>query len=244
MTLLHYCTILTGTDGVSIMQLKIKIFSVVMALCLFACSGAAFYTIKLNYMPQKVIPRAGVNLQKFVITIAAFNDARAVENKNVIGRRLTAQGTEIMALSSEAQPSRAVASAVKDFLVKAGYTVNGQLPDWNTNENTLDPSWGSLAVGGSIDELEVICRTERPTIRYDARVKLRLVFADIQKRRILSTTTLESTSSLQHISFSETTLQEQLNAALSSAVEKIVENNDLERKLLEIETVRSEGLSE
>ncbi len=213
-------------------------------LSMFACAGASYYTINLFYVPQNKIPLPGSNLAKLSITVAAFKDVRTVNNNLVIGKRATGKAEDIMALSGGGEPSTAVAATIRHLLLNAGYTANADIPAWDLDESSIDKTWGSLVIGGLIEELSVVCRTDLPTTTYVAKVKLRVRFADVQKSRILSTLTLESSSSLQHVSFSEKQMQHQINSALSAAAEKILENNSLDNLLLEATRVKSESLSE
>ena len=80
--------------------------------------------------------------------------------------------------------------------------------------------------------------------RYHAVVKLRLVFADSQRGRILHTTTIESTSGLEHFRCTQEGMQEQINSALSLALEKILDNSELDNALREVGSVRDESLAE
>ncbi len=106
---------------------------------------------------------------------------------------------------------------------------------------TCSPS-RPLVIGGSIDELEVICRNEGAGVQYNTRVKLHVVFADVQRKTILHTTTLENTATLKHLMCSGELMQEQINGALSMAIEKIAENGELDKIIAEISKVRSESL--
>jgi hypothetical protein len=240
--LYHYMRI-TSKNAMKKDILRILNITVII-LCLLSCAGPSFYTINLRYMPQNRVLRAGSNLQKFTITVAAFKDVRTVKNNLVIGERVTGKTEDIMALSGGGEPSTAVAAIIRELLVNAGYTVNPDIPSWDLDECSIDQPWGSLLIGGLIEELSVVCRTDLPTITCNANVKLRVRFADVQKHRILSTLTLSSSSSLQHVSFSEKQMQQQINSALSAAIEKLIENNNLDNRLLEAARVRSESLTD
>ena len=48
-------------------------------------------------------------------------------------------------------------------------------------ERTLQKDWGTMVVGGYIDELQTVCRTGFFSADYETRVKLRVVFADPQR---------------------------------------------------------------
>ncbi len=116
------------------------------------------------------------------------------------------------------------------------------MPAWNLDENSISKSWAPLVIGGRVEAFEVICDSEQVATRYRAVVKLRLVFADSQMGRILHTTTIESTSGLEHFRCTQEGMQEQINSALSLALEKILDNNYLDNVLREVGSVRDENL--
>ncbi|MCX5903930.1 MAG: hypothetical protein NTV89_10790, partial [Proteobacteria bacterium] len=111
-------------------------------------------------------------------------------------------------------------------------------------ENSISKSWGALVIGGRVEELEVTCNADQPSTNYAAKVKLRLVFADSQRGKILHTTTLESTSALKNFRCTREGMQEQINSALSLALEKILDNAELDNALREVGSVRDESLPE
>jgi len=214
-----------------------------LALCLAACFGASYYRINLTYTPQKNMAGADSSLQRYIITVTEFNDERNSTDKSAIGKRIKSDGAEIRAVSQPMQPGGAVAAVMKDFFFRHGYTVYGGIPDWDLDEKTIDSRWGMLAVGGDIEELDVVCNTNLADVQYEAKVRLRVVFADVQHKKILYTRTLESTSTYRHIRFQEDRLEEELNAALSTAIEKIFEDDKVASLIEEISRVRSESIS-
>lgn len=209
-----------------------------------ACARTSLYRINLNYEPQKAVPYTKQGIQKYNITVSVFNDRRVLDDTLIIGKRVFPDGKETRVLSRFLEPSHAVASGIKDILSGAGYTVRRGMPSWDLRESSIKSQWGTLVIGGSIDELLVICQSGFPAMLYEATVRLRVVVADVQSSKIIYTTTLESTSSLKHLRFSEHYMQQQLNSALSLAIEKILEGNELENKIIEAGSVRSENLTE
>jgi len=100
-------------------------------------------------------------------------------------------------------------------------------------ESSILPDWGNILIGGSIDELQVVCQDLLPTKKYQAKVKLTVYFADVRKQFIFYKTMAQSSSSLEHILFSEEKLEAQMNSALSDAIEKIFEGGRAEDKMIE-----------
>jgi hypothetical protein len=118
-------------------------------------------------------------------------------------------------------------------MFKAGYTVSPDRPAWDLSEDAIRSEWGTLLVGGTIDELDVTCVESLTMKRYSAKVRITLFFADVQKKRIFHRVTSESSSSLDHIIFSEEKLESQINGALSDAMEKAIGGRETDRQIRE-----------
>ena len=226
--------------------MRIKIFFTLFIIVagIAACAEISNYAININYIPQKAIFKNNNAQRKFAITIAAFNDTRTVDDKAIIGKKVKSKNDKILALATADNPAREVSSAFRYFLLRAGYSVDEVMPEWDLRDHYINSSWGRLVIGGRIDELEVICRSEGAGVQYESRVKLHVVFADVQRKKILYTTTLESTATLKHLMCSGEMMQDQINGALSMAIEKIAENGELDKIIAEISKVRSENLAD
>ena len=108
------------------------------------------------------------------------------------------------------------------------------MPEWNLKEEAIKKEWGQIVVGGNIDALEITCQKDVPVIAYHSRGKLSFVFADVQNGKIFYRVTTESTSTLEHVYFSEAMLAQQINSTLSEAAEKAFEGNILKEKIREV----------
>lgn len=216
--------------------------ALVLATAAISCAMAGYYRLNVQYVPQQQLLGADSVLQKYMITVTQFNDARGLPDASALGKRVKADGSELLAISQERTPTEVVGAAVKDAFFKNGYTVYGGMPDWNASEQTLQGSWGSLAVGGYIDELEVVCATGFLSATYVTRVKLRVVFADVQHKKILYTRMLESAASYKHFYFSQKRMEQELNTAVSTAIEKMFEGNKVEEIIEELSRPRAKPL--
>jgi hypothetical protein len=175
--------------------------------------------------------------------VTMFIDGRTVDNTLDIGEKGSGRSA-VIARCAQGEPSAAAAGALRDFLTRNGYTVTEEMPAWNLKENSISKSWAPLVIGGRVDAFEVLCDSEQLAKSYHAVVKLRLVFADSQRGRILHSTTIESTSGLEHFRCTQEGMQEQINSALSLALEKILDNSELDNALREVGRVRDESLLE
>lgn len=200
-------------------------------LLLAGCSPTALYSIDMRYMPAKPITVQERPCGDRLVAVAALRDARPSGDPLRIGTVIEAGGSRTPVLPERVTAGEAVSSGIRSYLLRSGCSVAGISPAWDLRTETIRPEWGDVLVGGTIDALDVTCdRSDRfnPINRYQAKVKLTLVMADIKSRKIVHRTTVESTASLQDIGFSRETLQAQLNGALTDAIERIV---DRSRKL-------------
>jgi hypothetical protein len=69
--------------------------------------------------------------------------------------------------------------------------------------------------------------------QYKATVRVTLIFADVPKKRIFYRLVSESSSSLDHMFFSEERLESQINGVLSDAIEKAIEGPETARQIRE-----------
>jgi hypothetical protein len=210
---------------------------------LVSCAHVSEYTLAIRYVPQKHVQPVAGRLQNYPITVTSFIDGRTVTNTADIGGKGDGSNA-VIARCAQGEPAAAAAGALRDFLIKAGYTVTEELPAWNLEEKSIRKSWGALVIGGRVDAFEVLCDTDQPATRYHAAVTLRLVFADSQREKILHTTTIESTTGLEQFRCTREGMQEQINRALSLAVEKTLDNSELDNALREVGSIRDEILPE
>ena len=206
-----------------------------LALCLMMLAGCspALYSVDMKYVPSRVMPRTEGTGEIITVTVAAFEDRRKIDDKTVIGWVIKSDGERIPVLPKFVKPTVAVTSPLKDFLARAGYRISPEKPAWDLKEGSIRREWGSILIGGSIDELEVICRDSLTVKKYSAKAKITVVFANVQKGKIFYTVTSGSDVSLEHVLFSEERLEEQINAALSDAIEKIFEGKEIGAKIRE-----------
>ncbi len=204
-------------------------------------SGCAqtLYSINMNYNAETANIPAYLKSnkeQKNEITLAGFADNRKVEDLMVIGYIVEKDGTKNLVFPKYTKPAQAVTSGIKKYLTKAGYKIDTVAGQWDLKEQTMPKSDNKLIIGGSIDDMEVICRKGFPTDSYTATIRLTLVLADPAKAKILYRSSVESKTSLEHVSFSEARLEEQANIALGDAIERNLEDKKFAQKLKEIMT--------
>lgn len=204
-----------------------------LAAILAGCAPARIYNVDMRYVPTKTIKAAVTDGRRYSLTVAAFTDRRKIDDTIRIGRVIQPDGTPIPVLPRYVKPTDAVSAALRALLSQAGYAVSPDRPAWDLAEASILPAWGTLLVGGSIDELDVTCVEQLTMKRYSAKARITLQFADVQKRHVFYRITSESSSSLDHIVFSEERLEEQINGVLSDALEKALAGPETGRRIRE-----------
>jgi hypothetical protein len=208
----------------------------IVVLCLFVSLAGCtpkLYSVDMRYTPTKIIEPAQNDGRKYSLTVAALVDQRKMEDNLLLGRVIESDGTPIPVLPKYVKATDAVAQALREVLTRAGYSVSPVKPAWDLEERTIRPEWGTLLVGGSIEALDVTCVESTTMKKYTAKVRVSLAFADVRKKRIFYRVTSESSASLDHILFSEEKLEEQINGALSDAMEKILEGPETAKRIRE-----------
>ncbi len=219
------------------LRLLIRSLFIFSVLGLSGCAAKTIYTVPIDYdahnalVPSYVEP-ANRDLQA-LIAVAEFTDKRQVDDPLVIGRVIERNGLRVLVLPKTLRPTQAVSQSVRQYLRKAGYNVAGSGDRWDLQEQSIPQTVGRVLIGGSIEEMELICRREWPTNSYTAKVRLTIYLADARDKTILYRSTVESTASLEHVLFSEDRLGDQAAQAIGAAIEKLFEKRELSQHLKE-----------
>jgi len=198
---------------------------------LWACAGPMLYSVDMRYTPATAMSETNTSGKKLILTVAAFNDARKVNDTAVIGRVITSKEREIPVVPKYVRPGKSVSEGIRKHLTDAGYNVRPGMPDWNVRNETIDPAWGDMLIGGTIEKLEIICRKKMPIREYAANVKLSVAIAHVKESKIRYHITVSSTPSVKDLRFSETMIEEVINDAVTTAITKIFDNQEWREKL-------------
>lgn len=204
-----------------------KVWSMAFVVALLAGCTPLLYSVDMKYVPTGTFSKTPGVAKPIVVTVATFQDSRTIEDRMLIGRVIKAGGKQLPVLPKYVKPSNAVTAPVKEFFRLAGYRVATESPAWDLQESSINKGWGPILVGGSIDELDITCQNSLAITKYTAKVKLTIYFADTLKGKIFHKVTTDSRVSLDHVLFSEERMEQQINAALSDAIEKMFEGRDV-----------------
>lgn len=196
---------------------------------LLSCAPVNLYNIDIQYIPSTDEETAEAG--SVPLTVTLFNDQREREDTLLIGRVITPDDRIVPVLPRHMEPAPAVTRALTSYLTRSGHTVSSRHPEWDLREDTIDPSWKGLILGGAINDLFVECDRSTFLRTYSLRVNLTIVLADAEERRILHRVTVRTLPTKQHLKFSEFKLEEELNAALSEALERTFADSELTEKI-------------
>ena len=220
-----------------VLKIIAVLFLITFGMGISANAATSFYNINIEYDADKaVIPeylKAEGKTRGAVITVAEFTDARDVDDKKIIGHVRERDDTRVPVFSRNVIPARVVAEGIKEYLKKAGYKVADKIVQWDLKEDKMPKGKSKVIIGGSIEALEVTCWRGVFSHSYKTNFRLKIVIADLAKRRILYKSNVESSSSRDDVSFSEAQLGGQLNAALGDAIEKAFDEKALAQKIKE-----------
>ena len=209
-----------------------KIALAFIILFLQACTTPELYHANLKYEPTGTFRKLEKAGPDSLITVAMFNDIRQTDDKLQLGRVTTINGTVVPIFPEYMKIPDAVTTSIREYLFKSGYRISNDVPIWDLKGKSINKGWGVILVGGNIDELEIVCDDSFPVKTYRSKVRLTLVFADVAKKRIFYRSSIENSASQEEVSFSEEILNKQINAVLSGALEKML-NDPAMRKRIE-----------
>lgn len=212
--------------------------ALVMALSVSGCATSGIYSISMDYDAENaVIPfylKPDEKALQSIIGVAEFTDKRKIEDPLVIGRVIEKGGARVLVLPKYSRPTHTVADGMRQYLRKAGYNLSGVVDLWDSNERTIPRiSHIRVLIGGTIEEMEINCRRDFPTNTYTTKLKMTIHVADMQERKVVYRTTVEATTSHEHVAFSEDRLGYQASVALGDAIEKTFAKIELADKINE-----------
>jgi len=210
----------------------------IMVFGLSGCATTGIYSISMDYDAENaVIPfylKPDQKALQSIIGVAEFVDTRKIDDPLVIGRVINKSGMKVLVLPKYTKPTYAVADGMRQYLRKAGYNLSGVVDQWDSEEKTMPKiSHIRVLIGGVIEEMEINCRRDFPTNTYTTKLKLTVHVADMLEKKILYRATVEATTSLEHVAFSEDRMGYQASVALGDAIEKMFAKIELADKINE-----------
>jgi len=183
-----------------------------LASYMVSCASTSNYPITLSYQPLKQYEKTG----GVTVAVALLSDKRQVADKRIIGK--TENGTPFISLLGE--PAEAVSKGFASYLENRGYKVSRTNDVWDGNLQSLNPNWGAIVVGGTLDDIALNEKGNLVKTEYLYSIKFTLYIADAKTGELLHKENFEVSSSYVTVPFSREKAEELINTALSDAVER------------------------
>ena len=163
-----------------------------------------------------------------VIAVSPFRDVRQTKS-SVIGQR---QIREYIANDLVVQGTAAdiVSGAVHEALTVRGIQ-SKHSTDWDLAETSISAEGADILVGGEIKTLWIEVHSQPVNVKYKAVVQLRVSAADAKDKKILRTLNLSSSLEREDVVYSDYTVQEILAAALSSAIDQLLNDEEFKKNI-------------
>ena len=200
------------------------------------CAGPSLYSVNIYYDAELAAIPAYLKADKTssaIISVAEFTDTRQMDDRLVIGRVTESDGAKVLLLPKNVKATKAVSNGIKEYLRKAGYKVPNKIEQWDLKEQNMPQGVANILIGGNVEELDISCHKGFPTNSCKTNIKLKVVFADMTKGKILYESKVESNYSKEYALFSEEVLGEQAGIALGDAIEKLFAEKAVAQKLKE-----------
>ncbi len=177
-----------------------------------SCASTSNYPITLSYQPLKQYEKTG----GVPVAVALLSDKREVADKRVIGKK--EDGKAFISLLGD--PAEALSKGFVSYLENRGYKVSRTNEAWDGNLQSLNPDWGNIVVGGTLDGIDLNVTGNLVKTDYSYSVKFTLCIADARTRELLHKEKIEVSSSYVTVPFSRGKAEELINTALSDGVER------------------------
>lgn len=163
-----------------------------------------------------------------MVAVSSFRDLREAK-PSVIGQRqirdyisndLVVQGTA----------ADMVAGALTEALRARGIR-SGAAATWDLSESTINAEGADIVVGGEIKALWIEVLSQPFKVKYKSIAQLRVSVADVKEKKVLRTVNLSSSLEQEQVSYSDYTVQDLFGKTLSSAVDQLLNDEELKKKI-------------
>jgi hypothetical protein len=126
--------------------------------------------------------------------------------------------------------SEKATAALKASLKSHGIPVQ-KVTGWDLSEAGIPTSGTRLIIGGEIKTLWVEALSAFANTKITARVKLRILVADTEQKKIVRTLNVSSTIERQRVAYSTGVAQNTLSEALTAAVNQLFNDEEIKKLL-------------
>jgi hypothetical protein len=166
---------------------------------------------------------------KGTMGISSFKDERG-KSPSAVGRRFNSLSDQANDLVVQGTVSDKVTTALKDALNMREITVRDN-PAWDLTAPGIPLNEADIAIGGEIKTLWVDTASSLANTTVKAKVELRIVAADVGKKKIIRALTVSSAIERQNISFSTALVEDTISEAISTALNQFFGDEEIKKIL-------------
>ncbi len=162
------------------------------------------------------------------VAVGVFNDQRGVA-PSLIGKRILPSAGVENELVVGGSAADMVSSVMKQALSARGIEVKEAL-QWDLSLENI-PDIADLFIWGEVKAMDVYAESRPLSVSYKADVQIRLMAADAKQKKLIRTLNLNSRLERQDIVFSFSTVEDMLTEALSSAIDQVFADQEINKRL-------------
>ena len=165
---------------------------------------------------------------KVVVGVSPFKDDRG-RTASVLGKRTIRNYIE-NDLVVQGTVADLVTAAFKDALKTRGIAVK-DAPAWDLKAETATDDGADILIGGEIKTLWVEVISQPLNVKEQAEVQLRVSVAGTAEKTLIRTLVMNSKLERQDVAFSFESVEGVLSEALSAAVDQLLKDDDVLKKI-------------
>ena len=203
-------------------------FGIAALLAAFLSGCATQGPILLDFQYQ---PPQNVSAGAAIVTlgVSPFRDGRG-KVASVIGKRSLESSDETNDLVVQGTTSEKVTAALKSAL-KARGIAEKDIAAWDLTEAGVPSDGADLLISGEIKKFWAETKSRFANTTVKAEVQLRVSVADMAHRKIIRVVNVNSTMERQNVTFSTDVVENTLSDALTSAIDQIFADEELQKRL-------------
>jgi hypothetical protein len=202
-----------------------SVLSALIALLLsYGCAEKGPILLSVGYQAPEEKPAAA---SKLTVGVSPFKDGRG-KGASVLGRRTIPSGQE-NDLVVQGTVADLATAGIKRALVARGFEVK-DAPGWDLTADGMKAVGVALLIGGEIRTLWLESTATPFKTHLQASVQFRVVAGDVPEKKIVRAVEVSSRLD-QDALYSREKLEEVLSEALSSAIDQIFTDEELQKRL-------------
>lgn len=200
--------------------------AVLLAVFLSGCAHQGPILLDFQYQPPQGVSAGAA---KLTLGVSPFRDDRG-KVASVIGKRSLESSDETNDLVVQGTTAEKVTAALKSAL-KARGIAEKDLAAWDLTEAGVPSDGADLLISGEIKKFWAEAKSRFANTTVKAEVQLRISVADLAQKKIIRVMNVHSTMERQDITFSTDVVERTLSDALTSAIEQIFADEELQKRL-------------